>query len=113
MIKPVSWEPPPDVLRAIPISTVHDYLTRRGWVQMPSSLPAFRYYEHSRLRTDDGRPVRYYFPASDHWADYPLRVLDFIEAQAQLRDVHPNVVFRELTGEAAPPADDPPHSAAG
>jgi hypothetical protein len=92
------------VVRTIPVDAVHDYLTRRGWVQRPSSRPTSRYYEHPGLPLDSGKPAYYYFPASNHFIDYPLRVLDFIEAQARLQDVHPDTIFRELLGEATPPA---------
>lgn len=110
--QPVSWAPPAEVVRAIPIGAIHDYLTRRGWVQMPSIRPTSRYYENAGLPMDDGKPLYLYFPASDHFIDYPLRVLDFIEAQARFLDVHPNTILTELTGPTSP-AVTPPQSAAG
>ena len=96
----VSWAPKPEVLQAIPVVAIHDYLIRRGWVQQPSPRPTSRYYEHSTMRLDDGRPLYYYAPASDHFPDYPLSVLSFIENQARSWDLDPWAVFRELTGEA-------------
>lgn len=92
--------PKPEVMAKIPVSAVHDFLTRRGWVQKPSSRPTSRYYEHSEMRLDDGRPLYYYFPASDHFVDYPLRVLDFIEDQSRFWELTPDAVYNELTGVA-------------
>jgi hypothetical protein len=94
----VSWAPKPDVLKAIPVSAVHDFLTRRGWVQKPSDRPTSRYYEHSTMRLDDGRPMYYYFPAADHFIDYPLRVLQFIENEARFWELNPWAILTELTG---------------
>jgi hypothetical protein len=82
------------------VDAVHNFLTRRGWVQQPSSLPTHRYYEHSEMFDNEGRRLYFYFPASDHFIDYPLRVLDFVENQAHVWDVTPQAVLDELTGVA-------------
>lgn len=94
----ITWAPKPEVLGAIPSSSIHDFLLRRGWEQKPSSNPEFRYYEHSEMRLDDGRPMYYFFPASDHVIDHPIRVLYFIENQARFWDLDPWAVLNELKG---------------
>ena len=94
----VSWAPKPEVLKAIPLSAIHEFMTRRGYLQKPSSIPELRYYEHTEMRFDSGQPVHYYFPASEHFVDYPLRVLDFIEAQAHFWELNPWAILTELTG---------------
>lgn len=94
----ISWSPKPEVLQSIPVSAVRDFLTRRGWVQKPSSRPTSCYYEHPERRLDDGEPVHYYFPASDHFADYPLRVLDFIENFSRYCELDPQAILTELQG---------------
>jgi len=104
MIHQVSWAPPPETLKTIPIAAIHDYLTRRGWVQMPSTMPQFRYYENPELLTDEGKPLYYFFPASDRTNEYPLNVLHFIEGQSRFQQVHPTVIFQELTGTVPSPA---------
>ena len=86
------WAPKPSVLQAIPVSAVDDFLTRREWVQKPSSLPTSRYYELK------GSALHYFFSASDHLADYPMRVLDFIENFARFYDLDPHAVLTELQG---------------
>jgi hypothetical protein len=94
----VGWEPKPEVLQAIPLSAIDTFLVRRGWVQKPSSRPTSRYYEHPDRRLDDGRPLHYFFPATDHFADYPLRVLDFVENFARYYELDPHAVLAELQG---------------
>ena len=111
----VSWAPPADAMRAIRIGAVYDYLAQHGWVEKASNRPWFRYYEHGKRRLDDGRPVHYYFPAltDDDKAgiDYPLSILQFIEAQARYQQAHPYDIFNEL--KAATPAGAAVQSAAG
>jgi hypothetical protein len=92
------WQPKPEVLQAIPVNATHDFLVRRGWVQQPSPRPTSRYYEHPEQRLTDGRPLHYFFPASDHFADYPARVLDFIENFAQYYNLDPHAILAELQG---------------
>ncbi len=65
---------------------------------MPSARSTSRYYEHSEMRLDDGRPMYFYFPASEQLVDYPIRVLDFIEAQSRFWDLDPWAVLNELKG---------------
>ena len=64
----------------------------RGWVQKASSLPTSRYYEL------DGSSLHSFFPASDHFADYSLRVLDFIANFARFYELDPHAVLTELQG---------------
>jgi hypothetical protein len=92
--------PKPETLQAIPVNAIHDFLTRRGWVQKPSLRSTSRYYEHSEMFDDDGHRLYFFFPASDHFPDYPLRVLDFIQGQARFWDLTPEAVFNELIGVA-------------
>ena len=61
------WLPKADTLKAIPLSAIHDFLTRRGWVQKPSPRSTSSYYEHSTMRLDDGR-VALEQPLSAHKA---------------------------------------------
>ena len=94
----VYWGPKPGVLEAIPLAAVHAFLTRRGYAQRASSMPDMRYYELATERFDDGRPVHYFFPATDQFDGYPDSVLGFIEAQANLWDLDPWDVLAELQG---------------
>lgn len=94
----VNWGPKPEVLKAIPVSAIHDFLTRRGWVQAPSSISQMRYYEHSEMRFDSGQPMYYYFPATDQFPEYQACVLGFIENQARFWKLDPWAVLKELTG---------------
>lgn len=97
----MTWPPKPEVLQKVPVNAVHDFLLRRGWVQKPSERSTSRYYEHSEMRTVDGQPLHYFFPADDHFADYPLRVLDFIENNSRFYELEPQAVLTELQGGPA------------
>lgn len=92
------WQPKPDEIKDIPVGALHDFLTRRGWIQQPSTIPTMRYYEHSTMKLDDGRPLYYSVSASDHFPDYPLRVLQFVEDQAGFWELDPWAVIAELKG---------------
>lgn len=92
------WIPKPAVMQAIPVAAMHDFLTRRGWVQKPSPQPALLYYEHAERRFSDGRPIPCFVPASDRSPDYPLRVLDFIENQAVNWGMDAHAILAELQG---------------
>jgi hypothetical protein len=94
----MTFSPKPEVLKAIPVSAVHAFLTRRGWVQKPSSRPRFRYYEHSEMCFDSGKRMSDYFPEASDSPDYPLSVLDFIENQSRFWDLDPQAVLTELQG---------------
>ena len=97
---PTVWVPRAAVMQAIPVSALHDFLTRRGWSQKPSPYPTLRYYEHPEYRSTDGRPVPCTFPASDHFPDYPLGVLQFIEHYAVNWQIDPHAILAELQGGA-------------
>ena len=88
------WPPKPAVMQAIPVTAVHDFLTRHGWVQKPSPRPTSRYYE---LRDTT---LHYFFPVADHFADYPLLVLNFVENFARFYDLDPHAILAELQGGA-------------
>jgi hypothetical protein len=92
------WIPKPAVMKAIPVAAMHDFLTRRGWLQKPSSQPGLRYYEHPERKFGEGRLVSCFIPASDQFPDYPLRVLDFIENQAVNWGMDAHAVLSELQG---------------
>jgi hypothetical protein len=94
----VSWAPKPDTLTKIPVSAVHDFLTRRGWVENVASRDRFRYSEHSEMVDDDGKRLEYRFPAADTSADDPLSVLHFIENEARFWELDPWAILTELTG---------------
>lgn len=94
----IYWGPKPADLQAVRLAAVHEFLTRRGYAQQPSSIREMRYYEHAAERLDDGRPLYYFFPASDHFVEYPDCVLGFIEAQAKLWGLDPWDVLAELQG---------------
>src|SRR5579883_205394 len=90
--------PKPAVLQAIPVSAIDAFLTRRGWVQKPSSRPRFRFYEHSVMLFDNGQRMYYYFPEHNDSPDYPLSVLDFIENQSGFWELDPHAILTELQG---------------
>jgi hypothetical protein len=98
MDQSTNWPPKPEVMQKIPPESIHDFLIRRGWVQMPSDRSTSRYYEHPEMRTVGGRPLHYFFPASDYFADYPVRVLDFIENFARYYELDPYAILTELQG---------------
>ena len=100
---------PPDKMAAIPLTAVHDFLARRGWVLKDTKRlgGTARYYEHSTWVYDDGEVMHYYFPNSEHYADYPLRVLDLIRAMGDIHDLPYDQVYRQLTRLARRPAKPP------
>lgn len=102
------WQPRAAVMQAIPVTALHDFLTRRGWIQKPSQYPTRRCYEHLEHQFEDGRPVPCYFPASEQLADYPLGVLQFIENYAVNWQIDPHAILAELQGgPVAEPAQAP------
>jgi hypothetical protein len=98
--RPLRWEPKAEVLQTIPVSAIDTFLVRRGWLQKPSPRPTSRYYEHVEQQFGDGESLHYFFPASDHFADYPLRVLDFIGNFARYYNLDPHAILTELQGGA-------------
>ncbi len=92
------WPPKAEILQRVQVSAAHEFLVRRGWEQKPSPRRTSHYFVHPVLRYDSGEPFHYYFPASDHFADYPMRVLDFIENWARYYELDPVAVLAELQG---------------
>ena len=89
--------PRQDELRSITRPAVHNYLVHHGWILRDAVERGLDYYEHSEMLLDNGKPVYYYFPATDKSPSYPLDVLTFISSQSKLRDMTPEDVYRELT----------------
>lgn len=102
------WEPKAEILQRVPVSAAHDFLVRRGWEQKPSTITTMVYFEQTPQR-DSSKPLYYYFPASDHFVDYPLRVLEFIENWARYYQLEPHAVLAELQGG---PIAEPRHATA-
>ena len=88
----------PEDARSVTVAAVDAYLSRHGWMQKASPRPTSRYYEHPELKDDQGQPLHLFYPASEHFADYPLRVIDTVSSLASLYDTTPEAVLRELLG---------------
>lgn len=85
-------------LRAVTVEAVRDYFARRGWT------PTERAGGGLLFRNSDG-PGTYFFPDSDTYYDYPLRVEDLLMARSKLEDRPVVAVWQELAKQTLTAAD--------
>jgi len=83
-------------VQGIRVRELAEYLTQRGWVELPSNRERTRYFEYPKRLDVEGKPLRYYIPISEKYDDYWHRVIDFLNAQAHFQKVSPKQIYDEI-----------------
>jgi hypothetical protein len=81
-------------VQIVRVADVQSYLRRRGWAQRAAPRPQQLAFEEP-AGSPDGQAI-VYLPASEHFADYPQRILEVITELAEIEDRYAVDVLNDI-----------------